>query len=99
MILTEDEIRRIWQTMEANSGLDSELLRRGGHLIHIGAFDEAVRNAFVLLEERLRKAVNKDGMTGTSLANYAFNSTDGPLAKQLGHSASEREALRELYSG
>jgi uncharacterized protein (TIGR02391 family) len=98
MILTEDEIRRIWQMMEASSGLDDELLRRCGHLLHIGAFDEAVRNAFVLLEERLRRAVNQEGMTGTNLANFAFKA-DGPLAKQLSSNTSERDGLRELYSG
>jgi uncharacterized protein (TIGR02391 family) len=98
MILTDTEIREIWQSVEASSGLDNELLRRCGHLLRIGAFDEAVRNAFVLLEERLRKAINQEGMTGTSLANFAFKA-DGPLAKQLSHSASEREGLRELYSG
>lgn len=98
MILTDAEMREIWQSVEASSGLDDELLRRCGHLLHIGAFDEAVRNAFVLLEERLRAAVNQEGMTGTSLANSAFKA-DGPLAKQLSHNPSEREGLRELYSG
>jgi hypothetical protein len=38
-------------------------------------------------------------MTGTQLANFAFSPTKGPLAKQLGHSPSEKEGLRELYSG
>lgn len=98
MILTDAEIREIWQSVEASSGLDDELLRRCGHLLRIGAFDEAVRNAFVLLEERLRVAVNQEGITGTSLANFAFKA-DGPLAKQLSHNPSEREGLRELYSG
>lgn len=65
----------------------------------LSKFDEAVRSAFVLLEERLRKAVNQDGMTGTQLANYAFNAQNGLLALQLGRTHSEREGLRELYSG
>jgi len=62
-------------------------------------FDEAVRSAFVLLEERLRKAVGEESMTGTQLANYAFNPAKGPLAKHLGRTQAEREGLRELYSG
>lgn len=99
MILTDDEMRQIRRSIEAQAGLDEELIRRCGHLLHMGAFDEAVRGAFVLLEERLRDAVNKEGMTGTQLANYAFNPTDGPLAKHLGRTRSEREGLRELYSG
>ena len=99
MILTNEEMDRIRQSIEAQAGLDDELLRRCGPLIHMGKFDEAVRSAFVLLEERLRKAVDKEGMTGSQLANYAFSPDKGPLAKHLGQSQSEREGLRELYSG
>jgi uncharacterized protein (TIGR02391 family) len=98
MILTDEEIQSIRRSIEMQAGLDPELLQRCGHLIHIGAFDEAVRNAFVLLEERLRAMANKEGMTGTQLANYAF-SQDGSLAKQLASSPAEKEGLRELYSG
>jgi uncharacterized protein (TIGR02391 family) len=99
MILTDDEMRQIRKSIEAQAGLDEELIHRCGHLIHMGSFDEAVRSAFILLEERLRQAVNEEGMTGTVLANHAFNSKSGPLAKLLGHTPSEREGLRELYSG
>lgn len=99
MILTDGEMRQIQEAIELQAGLDEELMRRCGSLIHMDKFDEAVRNAFVLLEERLRQAVNQEGMTGTQLANYAFNSTNGPLAKHLGHNQAEREGLRELYSG
>jgi len=99
MILTDKEMQQVRQSIEAQAGSDEELVRRCGPLIHMGKFDEAVRSAFVLLEERLRKAVDKEGMTGTQLANYAFNPTKGPLAKHLGHNQAEREGLRELFSG
>jgi len=99
MILTDDEMRKVRESIEAQAGWDEELIRRCGPLIHLGRFDEAVRSAFVLLEERLRKAVGEEGMTGTQLANYAFNPERGPLAKHLGHTPAEREGLRELYSG
>ena len=99
MILTDEEMRQVRRELEAQAGLDEELLRRCGHLIHLGAFDEAVRSAFVLLEERLRSAVGQEGMTGTQLANFAFNPTKGPLSAQLSHSPGEKEGLRELYSG
>jgi uncharacterized protein (TIGR02391 family) len=98
MILTDEELKQIRLSIEEKTGLDEELLKRCGHLLHIGAFDEAVRNAFVLLEERLRKATGQDGGTGTNLANSAFKS-DSSLAKQLSSEISEREGLRELYSG
>ncbi len=99
MILTDKEMDQVRWALEAQAGFDEELMRRCGHLIHLGAFDEAVRSAFVLLEERLRKAMGEERMTGTQLANFAFSPTKGPLAQQLGHSGSEREGLRELYSG
>jgi uncharacterized protein (TIGR02391 family) len=98
VILTDEEMQQVRQAIEMQAGLDEGLLRRCKHLLHMGAFDEAVRSAFVLLEERLRKAVGQEGMTGTQLANHAFGK-DGPLSKHLGRTPSEREGLRELYSG
>jgi uncharacterized protein (TIGR02391 family) len=98
MILTDMELKQIQLSLEEKSGLDEELLKRCGHLIRIGAFDEAVRNAFVLLEERLRAATGQEGMTGTNLANFAFKE-ESPLAKQLASDVAERAGLRELYSG
>ena len=99
MLLNDQEMQNIRQAIDERSGLDAELLNRCSDFLHTGKYDEAVRNAFILLEERLRSAVNKDGMTGTQLANHAFNSTTGPLAKVLGNNEAEREGLRELYSG
>jgi uncharacterized protein (TIGR02391 family) len=98
MILTDDEMRQIRVSIEEQAGLDEELANRCSQLIHLGAFDEAIRSAFVLLEERLWKAVNGDGMTGTNLANHAF-SKNSPLVKHLSHNLSEGEGLRELYAG
>ena len=99
MILTDSEMRQLRRSIEERAGLDPELMQRCGHLVRLEAFDEAVRSAFVLLEERLRKAVAGESMTGVQLANHAFSPTKGPLAKHLGRTQSEREGLRELYSG
>ena len=54
--------------MAEHSGLDETLLERCGNLIQAGNFDEAIRSAFVLLEEQLREATGQEGMTGTKLA-------------------------------
>ena len=94
MILTDDEVRQVRIAIEEQVGLDEELAQRCSQLIHVGAFDEAIRSAFVLLEERLRKAVNQEDMTGTSLANFAF-SKGGPLAQSLSSNQAEREGLHE----
>jgi uncharacterized protein (TIGR02391 family) len=98
MILTDKEMHQIRESIEEQAGLDGELAHRCGHLIHLGAFDEAVRSAFVLLEERLKEAVGHEEMTGSNLANRAFRA-DGSLTKLLAHTKSEQEGLRELYSG
>jgi uncharacterized protein (TIGR02391 family) len=92
-------MERVRQCLETQAGLDEELLQRCGHLIHLGAFDEAIRSAFVLLEERLRDSLNKEGITGTRLALDAFDPDNGPLAKQLAGTRSERIGLQELYAG
>ena len=99
MLLTDAELNRLRESLESQANMDDELLRRCADLLHLGAYDEAVRSAFVLLEERLRNMLGEESMTGANLANAAFNSKDGPLAKHLGKNASEREGLRELYSG
>jgi uncharacterized protein (TIGR02391 family) len=99
MILTNEEMEQVRRCMETQAGLDEELVRRCSHLIHLGAFDEAVRSAFVLLEERLRNAVNAEGVTGTRLALDAFDPDEGPLAKHLAASNSERLGLQGLYAG
>lgn len=91
MILTDPELQQIRHKIEAQAGLNEELWRRCGDLVHMGNFDEAVRSAFVLLEERLREAAHKDGLTGAQLANYALNAKNGPLAKHLARTDSERE--------
>ena len=99
MILTDAELNRLREALESQANMDDELLRRCTNLLHLGAYDEAVRSAFVLLEERLREMLGEEAMTGSNLANAAFNTKDGPLAKHLGKNLSEREGLRELYSG
>jgi uncharacterized protein (TIGR02391 family) len=99
MILTNDEMERVRRCVEAQAGLDEELLRRCGHLMHLGAFDEAVRSAFVLLEERLRDALDAQGVTGTRLALEGFDPDDGLLAKHLAATRSERIGLHDLYTG
>jgi uncharacterized protein (TIGR02391 family) len=99
MFLTNDELGELRNAIESQTNIDNELRNRCENLLHLGAYDEAVRSAFVLLEERLRELLGEESMTGANLANTAFNAKDGPLSKHLGKNISEREGLRELYSG
>lgn len=99
MLLTDDEINRLRHFLDEETGLDDELVRRCGHLIHLGAFDEAVRSAFVLLEDRLRQSVGEEGMSGVQLVNKAFSPKGGVLSTILGSNEAEREGMREIFSG
>lgn len=98
MFLTNDEMSLIRSAVETQAGFDAELINRCSHLIHIQAFDEAVRNAFVLLEERMRKILQKEGITGYNMAQYAF-SANGPFTKMLSHNQHEYEGTRDLFYG
>lgn len=101
MILNDDEFKAIRDALDERSGLDPELLNRCSDFLRIGKYDEAVRNAFILLEERLRIAVNreKENMTGTQLAGLAFGPANGLFSKVLGNNDNEKQGLHEIYAG
>ena len=63
MILTDTELNRLREALESQVSMDDELFRRCATLLHLGAYDEAVRSAFVLLEDRLRTMLGEEGMT------------------------------------
>jgi uncharacterized protein (TIGR02391 family) len=98
MIPTDDDMKAIREAIEATAGMDGELQQTCGPLIRIGAFDDAVLKAFVVLEDRLRKAAGKEGLTGVPLASYAFSPACW-LSQSLAHTPAEQDGLRELYSG
>lgn len=99
MIFTDNELAALRESIEATAGFDEELRQRCARFIQRGEFDSAVRKAFILLEERLRQMLDSPGLTGTQLANLGFNPRNGLLARYLSSNESEREGLRELYSG
>jgi len=98
VFLTNDEMSLIRAAVETQAGFDADLINRCSHLIHVQAFDEAVHNAFVLLEERMRKILQKEGVTGYNMAQFAF-STNGPFTKMLSHNQHEYEGTRDLFYG
>lgn len=97
MFLTNSEMSLIRGAVEAQSGLDPELVERCSNLIHIQAFDEAVRNAFVLLEERMRQILKRENATGFQMAQYAF-SPNGPFTKLLAHSPEFLDNVFEIVA-
>jgi hypothetical protein len=97
MLITNDELNNLRQAIESLSGLDPELQKRCGQLMFHGSYDDAVRNAFVVLEERLKQHVKKEArMTGIQRVQYGFGK-EGPLTKQLGLGDEARESSLALF--
>jgi uncharacterized protein (TIGR02391 family) len=98
MLLTNKEMLLIRHSVEEQAGFDGELISRCGPLFSIEAFDNAVQQAFTVLEERLRRILNKERGTGKQLIDFGF-SQNGPFAKLLSESPAERDGLQGLLSG
>lgn len=61
-------------------------------------YDDAVRNAFILLEEEIRdEAGYEQDLHGTDLINQAFSTDGGPLS--FGETNSEQLGVQRLYKG
>jgi hypothetical protein len=78
------------ETTFIQTELDNELVHRCGKLMHINAYDEAVRNAFIVLEKRLQRVAGDEDTFGTRLALSAFDPDSGPLGILLTPNRSER---------
>jgi uncharacterized protein (TIGR02391 family) len=100
MLLTHLQIERLEKTLVELSCLDESLVRRCGSLIKAERFDEAVRAAFIVLEERLRKVLKVPGGTGVDLSQKAFAPGKGDLIPNLNlRTLSEEEGVRDLFVG
>lgn len=97
MLLTNDELQLVREAVEVQGGINRDLIQRCARLIHINAFDEAVQQAFVILEERLRRLLKKERATGIQMVQFAFSS-EGPFSKLLAGNQPEREGLEHLMS-
>jgi uncharacterized protein (TIGR02391 family) len=97
VLLTNDELQLVRETVETQSGMDADIVERCSRLIHINAFDEAVQQAFVVLEERLRRVLRMQGGTGMQMVNAAF-STNGLFTKLLSDNPNEKEGFQGLLT-
>lgn len=95
MILTDAQASALREALDTQMGLDDELLKRCGPFLHSGAFDDAARHAFLLLEERLRVIADSDDekLTGAQLVHNIMG-PNGWLGKQLG---GQREDFFNLF--
>ncbi len=99
MLLNTTQIDELLLALANLSGLDDELVEGCGPLIRSGQNDDAVARAFVVLEERLRKALKVRGGTGVNLSQKAFAADTGQLVAGLGLPQGETEGIRDLFVG
>jgi hypothetical protein len=59
MILNGLQLNRLRETLESQANWDEELLCRCRSLLHLGAYDQAVRSELILLEERLQEMLGR----------------------------------------
>lgn len=92
-----------WQYLD----FDSELQQECRLSLEHERYGEAVRNAFLLVEDRLRESTEDlEEMSDTSsserindLIGKAFRSGDGPLAQKMHLDSSQGSAIRDLLLG
>jgi uncharacterized protein (TIGR02391 family) len=100
MLLTHPELDGLAETLGELSGMDRILVQRCSPLIKAERYDEAVSAAFVVLEERLRKALKVSGGTGVDLSQKAFAPGKGTLTGNLNlQTVAEEEGIRDLFVG
>lgn len=77
---------------------DETLIHRSFKHFASGDYQEAIQQAFILLEERIRaKADLPQDMVGNNLCQTAFAPNNGPLA--TGETGGEQEGVRSLFQG
>lgn len=99
MLYSDQEMQALQQFLESKSELDPELQKWCSPLIHQGKYDDAIRNAFVLVEERMKRILNDQTLYGWKLINAVFDENTGPLGKYIIHSNKERRGLKLLFEG
>lgn len=98
MFFTNAQIDDLMAKIASLSGLDQQLADKCSPLIRAEQFDQAVTQAFVVLEERLRSTLGVRG-SGRKLVQQAFDPQNGPLRKSLRLPEPEIEGLRSLFDG
>ncbi len=99
MLITDNGVNELLAHLSGLSGLDEKLVERCNPLIRANHYDEAVRAAFVVLEERLRALLKLPGGAGVDLAQKAFAPATGEFVERLSLSAAEIEGIRDLFVG
>lgn len=81
-----------------NDFFDEELANRCFHHFDRGDYQDAIQNAFIVLEERIRSTAGiSQDIVGNELCQQAFDPDGGPLA--TGETGGERAGVRDLFRG
>ena len=99
MLITHEQVDELVTRLSDLAGLDEELMERCGVLIRSEHYDEAVGQAFVVLEERLRESLALSMGTGVRTSREAFEPETGQLVDRLNLPQGEVEGIRDLFVG
>ena len=99
MLITSDQAEELLSTLADLSGLDEELADRCGFLFRTERYDEAVGRAFVVLEERLRKLMGVEKVSGGRLVDKLFFAQDSSYRDRLRLPEAEVRGLGDIFAG
>jgi uncharacterized protein (TIGR02391 family) len=99
MLITSDQVDELLSTLADLSGIDDELVDRCGFLFRTERYDEAVGRAFVVLEERLRKLMGVQKVSGGQLVDKLFFAQDSSYRDRLRLPEAEVRGLRDIFAG
>lgn len=100
MLLLPDEINSLTNSLANLGKFDEELIAETKKALEDQRYDDAVRDAFLVLEARLRLVTGIEREQGTDLANKAFgNNAELPRKLNIDNDPGMTSALRQLYAG
>lgn len=99
MLFTRENIDELVGVLADLSGLDQELMERCAFHIENGRYDEAVGQAFIVLEEQMRDLLGVDMGTGGRLVQRLFSSVNTEYTDRLRLPAPEINGLNNIFAG
>jgi uncharacterized protein (TIGR02391 family) len=99
MLFTREHIDELMSVLADLSGLDEELIDRCAFLIENGRYDEAVGQAFIVLEEHIRELMGVHRGTGGQLVQRLFSSKNTEYTDRLRLPPPEINGLGNIFAG
>jgi uncharacterized protein (TIGR02391 family) len=99
MLFTREHIDELMSVLADLSGLDEELIDRCAFLIENGRYDEAVGQAFIVLEEHIRELMGVHRGTGGQLVQRLFSSKNTEYTDRLKLPPPEINGIGSIFAG